>query len=281
MELKPIKEIFEETNSQHKSEMGIRTGIPELDKKIKGLHNSNLILVGGRPTMGVKSLMLTFARNAAALENKRVGIFTLTMTEEDVSERLFDINQYLSNGEGDSFHALTQLPIFVNHEVQYEVNDWCKNVSQLVRREHLDIIFLDGLVDMLCDPTPTDYSQEQKTKIQKVWMLSRELDIPIVASAPVSGEIDETEDREPELTYLGHSYCRNDFLASYADTVLFVVRHENYGITEWAYTGDSLNGKALLLIRKNQHGPSRDQVWAGFDEETRCFYSIPQLRNKY
>ena len=63
-----MKQTIEMASAAYKNEegiVGVPTGLRDLDDKLGGLHQSDLIIIAGRPSMGKTSLATNIAFNAA------------------------------------------------------------------------------------------------------------------------------------------------------------------------------------------------------------------------
>ncbi|HYI24775.1 MAG TPA: replicative DNA helicase, partial [Thermomicrobiales bacterium] len=80
--------------------VGVPTGFTDLDKLTGGLQRSDLIILAARPSVGKSALALGIAYGAAVQHQKKVGIFTLEMSAEQLVQRL------LSTETGVDSHRL-------------------------------------------------------------------------------------------------------------------------------------------------------------------------------
>lgn len=244
MTTKLLSEVQKESVSR---EQGVMSGIDALDKITDGFHNSNLVVLAGRPAMGRRSFALTCAYNQACA-GKKVAFFSVTLSETEISDRLQNIGSIL--GKGNSEHQFEN-QIFVNCSHGFEINELRYEVARLKLIENIDIVYIDNLLDI--SNIGTGYYNIATAAVcgEKLRQLSRDMAIPVVALSSLTRSC-ESPQRE------GH--CPNRFdlrfgnvLNYFADTVLLLHRPEYYGF-KTDEEGNSLIGVAEVIVEKSPNG---------------------------
>ncbi|MGC3990401.1 MAG: replicative DNA helicase [Chthoniobacteraceae bacterium] len=239
-DVRPIREVLsdyydhvDELARRSDEIVGVPSGFTDLDKMLGGLQPSDLLIMAGRPGMGKTALMLTIANNAALIHKKRVAVFSLEMSNEQVVQRLIAQqtgidSQRLRSGK------LTDddWPIF-NHaiEVLGDTRIYLDDTPALsplqlrtkCRRLHLeyglDLVIIDYLQLMTSETRNDNRVQEVSYISRSLKQLARELNVPMIAAAQLSRAVEQRADKEPQLSDLRESGClTGETLVTLADT---------------------------------------------------------------
>ncbi len=237
---------------------GMSTGMRDLDKKINGLNNSDLLLVAARPAMGKSAFALNLALNVAKKYNKTVAIFNLEMSREQLAMRLLAIESFvdgqkmqtgkLTDEEWSKLSlasvALSQTDIRIDDNPSItvaEMNAKCRRV------ENLGMVVIDYLQLM----NGSGYGKNSDNRVNVVSDISRslkimakELNVPVVCLSQLSRGPESRTDKRPMLSDLRESGA----IEQDADEVLFLYRDEYYKED----TEDK--GIAECIVAKNRHG---------------------------
>ncbi len=237
---------------------GMSTGLRDLDKKINGLNNSDLLLVAARPAMGKSAFALNLALNVAKKYNKTVAIFNLEMSREQLAMRLLAIESFvdgqkmatgkLTEEEWSKLcmasAALSQTDIRIDDNPSItvaEMNAKCRRV------ENLGLVVVDYLQLM----SGSGYGKNSDNRVNVVGEISRamkimakELNVPVVCLSQLSRGPESRTDKRPMLSDLRESGA----IEQDADEVLFLYRDEYYNEN----TEDK--GIAECIVSKNRHG---------------------------
>jgi replicative DNA helicase len=267
--VKPIlEEAFDRIDELHKNKgklRGIPTGFYELDNILAGLQNSNLIILGARPSVGKSSLALNLARHAAIKEKVPVGIFSLEMAKGELIDRLIcseaniDLwklrtGKLSSMGENDDFSrighamgALSEAPIFIDDTANINVMEM-RTMARRLQAEHgLGMIIVDYL-QLVEGRGKTDNRVQEVSEISRSLKgLARELNIPVIALSQLSRGIESRtgEGQKPRLSDLRESGS----IEQDADVVMFIYREDR--------VKQDTNNKniAEIIIAKHRNGP--------------------------
>ncbi|WOI52482.1 replicative DNA helicase [Parvularcula sp. LCG005] len=270
---------------------GISTGFRDVDKKLGGLHPSDLIILAGRPSMGKTALVTNIALNVAraykpalqadgsvkAKTGAVVGFFSLEMADEQLAGRILsDVSgvpsELIRRGE------ITQADFDVIYEVSKELHEMPLHIddtgglsiaqvaarARRLKRQHgLGLLIIDYL-QLLSGSKKSEGNRVQElTEITTgLKALAKELEVPVIALSQLSRQVEQREDKKPQLSDLRESGS----IEQDADVVLFVFREEYYlgraepkeGTAEhieWQEQMSQLMGKAEVIIGKQRHGP--------------------------
>ena len=241
MTTKLLSEVQKEDISK---EQGVMSGIEALDKITGGFHNSNLVVLAGRPAMGRRSFALTCAYNQACA-GKKVAFFSVTLSETEIFDRLQNISSIL--GKGNSEHQF-ETQIFVNCNHGFEINELRYEVARLKQIENIDIVYIDNLLDISNIGTGSCNKITAAVVTEKLQQLSRDMDIPVVALSSLTRKC---ESPQRKACYPNKYDLRFESIVNfYADIVLLIYRPEYYGL-KVDEDGNSLIGVAELIIEKS------------------------------
>ncbi len=266
-DLRPIRQILDqyydrvEYLHQHRGEIiGIPTGLADLDKLLGGLQRSDVIILAGRPGMGKTSLALSIALQAARRYQKRVAIFSLEMSDEQLVQRLVSAetgidSQRLRLGdikdnEWPTFIQATKLlsntSIFIDDTAAISVMQLRAKARRLHAEFGLDLLVVDYLQLMQGDSHSENRQQEISYISRSVKALARELNIPILALSQLSRQVESRHDKRPMLSDLRESGS----IEQDADVVMFVYRDDVYN------PDTEFPNIAEIIVAKHRSGPT-------------------------
>ena len=237
---------------------GLSSGLRDLDTKINGLNNSDLLLVAARPAMGKSAFALNIAVNVAQKYKKTVAVFNLEMSREQLAMRLlasesFIEMQKLATGKLNEEEwgklcmasaALSQTDIRIDDNPSVTVAD----INAKCRRlDNLGLVVIDYLQLM----QGSGYGKNSENRVTVVGEISRslkimakELNIPVICLSQLSRAVESRTDKRPILSDLRESGA----IEQDADSVMFLYRDEYYNEN----TEDK--GLAECIVAKNRHG---------------------------
>ncbi len=238
---------------------GMSVGLRDLDMKINGLNNSDLLLVAARPAMGKSAFALNLALNAAKKYNKTVAVFSLEMSREQLAMRLLSIESFvdgqkmatgkLSEEEWNKLcmasSALSQTDIRIDDNPSItvaEMNAKCR------RLENLGMVVIDYLQLMNGSGYGSRGGDNRVTVVSEISrslkIMAKELNVPVVCLSQLSRGPESRTDKRPMLSDLRESGA----IEQAADVVMFLYRDEYYNEN----TEDK--GIAECIVSKNRHG---------------------------
>ncbi|HSR77540.1 MAG TPA: replicative DNA helicase [Xanthobacteraceae bacterium] len=272
---------------------GIATSLKDLDRMMGGLQKSDLVIVAGRPGMGKTALATNIAYNiarawrgdvqadgrTATINGGIVGFFSLEMSAEQLATRIVseqtEIPSYrIRRGEIDTtdFDRIVEtardieaLPLYIDETGGLSVAQLAARARRLKRQRGLDLLVVDyiQLLQGSMRRAAEGRVQEVTEITTSLKALAKELRIPIVALSQLSRQVENREDKRPQLSDLRESGS----IEQDADVVLFVFREEYYlrnrepraGTEEhfkWQAEMEEVHGKAEVIIGKQRHGPT-------------------------
>jgi replicative DNA helicase len=269
---------------------GISTGLIDMDRKLGGLHKSDLLILAGRPSMGKTSLATNIAFNIAkahrrgrlpdgtegAVEGGVVGFFSLEMSAEQLAARILSEasevpSEQIRRGDMteeefrrfvEAAKALEACPLYIDDTPALPISQVAARARRLKRTHGLDVLMVDYL-QLLKGTSKENRVQEVSEITQGLKAIAKELDIPVVALSQLSRQVESRDDKRPQLSDLRESGS----IEQDADVVMFVFREEYYrerekpgdhdldGMAKWQEIMEQVHGKAEVIIGKQRHGP--------------------------
>ncbi|MEY2942237.1 MAG: hypothetical protein RLY97_251 [Pseudomonadota bacterium] len=233
---------------------GTTTGLTSLNEKIGGLHNSDLVILAGRPGMGKTALVTNIAFNAAEryrsdladgiLPEKSVGapvaFFSLEMSADQLATRILAEQSGIS-GESlrmgkisrEDFQQLSyasqrlaELPLYIDDTPALTISSLRTRARRLKRRHDIGLIIVDYL--QLLQGSGNRASDNRVNEISEISRglktLAKELAVPVIALSQLSRAVEQREDKKPMLSDLRESGS----IEQDADMVWFVFREDYY-----------------------------------------------------
>ncbi len=277
-----LTEAWERMDKLHKNPgeiRGVPTGFKELDDKLSGFQNSDLIILAARPSMGKTTLALDIARKVAVEKGVSVGIFSLEMAAQQLIDRMLaaeaNVDAWkLRTGRlsiesefqriRDGLDRLSRAPVFIDDQPGNNILKMRSTARRLKSEKNLGLVIVDYLQLMV--PTQSRNSDnlvQQVTEISRsLKNLARELNVPVLALSQLSRAVEQRGGR-PRLSDLRDSGS----IEQDADVVMFIHREDKY-----KEDSDKPN-IAEILIEKHRNGPT-GRVELYFDEKKTTFLSI-------
>ena len=280
-----MKQTIEMASAAYKNEggiVGVPTGLRDLDDKLGGLHQSDLIIIAGRPSMGKTSLATNIAFNAAKHvqdngKKSSIAFFSLEMSSEQLSTRILseqariasnDIRRgRISDEQFDQFletsKNIAELPLFIDETPAISIAAMSNRARRIKRLHGLDMIVVDYIQLMRGTTFNKDGRVQEISQItQGLKAIAKELGVPVVALSQLSRQVEQRDDHKPQLSDLRESGS----IEQDADVVMFVYR-EGYYLqrkepreatvehAEWQAKMNEVAHIAEVIIGKQRHGP--------------------------
>ena len=258
----PVLEMIETLRDRHEAVTGIPTGFRDLDSLTSGFHNSEFIVVAGRPSMGKTALCLNIAQHVGVKTDYSVGFFSLEMAKEQVAIRLLcseaqlDIKKVRTGFIGEreieklklSAEVYSQANIYIDESAALTVMEMKAKARRLKMEQNLNLIFIDYMQLMHPGGRFENRTQEISYISRSLKELAKELKIPVVGISQLS-RAPERGRREPlpQLSDLRESGA----IEQDADVVIFIYRPEFYHPDD-----ENLRGVAKINIAKQRNGPT-------------------------
>lgn len=285
-ELKTAYERIEKLHQGKGMLRGVPTGFPDLDNMLSGLQNSDLVIIGARPSLGKTTLALDIARHAALHAKIPVGIFSIEMSREQVIDRLIAAESQvplwkLRTGrisDDTEFQMIQAALERLSHAKLFIDDTPSPNILQMrsmarrLQMEHgLGLLIVDYL-QLIAPRTNSDNMVHQITEISRgLKSLSRELNVPVLALSQLSRAVDQRDHKIPRLSDLRESGS----IEQDADVVLFIYREGHGKHDATAEERDS----AEIIIAKHRNGPT-GSIKLKFDPERVVFKTIEKRFNE-
>ena len=271
---------------------GVSTGLTDLDKKLGGLHPSDLLILAGRPSMGKTALATNIAFNVArnyawepqadgtrkTVRGGVVAFFSLEMSAEQLALRLLAdasgvSGDRLRKGEIDAAEfgrvrdaalEIQESPLFIDATGGLSISKLTARARRLKRQAGLDLIIVDYL--QLVTASEGKKGEGRVQEVSEITMglkaLAKELRLPVIALSQLSRQVESRDDKRPQLSDLRESGS----IEQDADAVMFVYREAYYkgraeprlGTPEhlsWQEEMDNIRHIAEVIIGKQRHGP--------------------------
>jgi replicative DNA helicase len=262
---------------------GIATGFKDLDNLLSGLQKADLIILAARPSMGKTSLALDIARQTAVEHGNAVGIFSLEMSSQQLTDRLLaseaKVNSWrLRTGKlksddeydriRDAMARLSEAPIYIDDKAERTVLQMRSIARRLKVEKGLSLIIVDYL--QLITPghsRASDSMVQQVTEISRsLKAMARELDVPVIALSQLSRAVEQRQDH-PRLSDLRDSGS----IEQDADVVMFIHREDK--MKSRSEPSTERRNIADIFVEKHRNGPV-GKIELFFDEEKATFLSV-------
>lgn len=288
---------------------GISSGFIDLDALLSGFQNSDLIIIGARPSMGKTSLLLNMAQAIAMRATQQepnacpVGVFSLEMSATQLTHRLVAnaanvCATKLSNGHLSDLdmmrvvtaaNELKDLPLIIDDTPALTISALRSRAREMKRRHGIGLIIVDYL-QLMMSPIKGDYNRVQEiTQISRgLKTVARELDVPVIVASQLSRQVESRDNKRPLLSDLRESGS----IEQDADVVMMLYRDDYYlksqlgaadegaasdadrkRIAETKQRLEASRGITEVIIAKNRKGPT-DTVRLVFDGSTTSFKSF-------
>ncbi|NCN05931.1 MAG: replicative DNA helicase [Spirochaetales bacterium] len=255
----PALERIERIYKTKESYTGVPSGFYELDDMLSGFQNSELIIIGARPSMGKTAFALSMAVNIAVLQQIPCGFFTLEMSDQQIMQRILAMvakigSQSLRTGylRGSDFQSLVdaashiyEAPLFIADTPNMKLLDLRAQARRMKAQHDVKVIFIDYLTLIGAENKDIPRHEQIAEISRSLKSLSRELNIPIVALSQVSRD---TEGKIPTLANLRESGS----IEQDADVVMFIHR-ERVSDRDDATSNEVIDTQ--LIVAKQRNGP--------------------------
>ena len=303
---------------------GLSSGLRDLDAKTGGLHPSDLMILAGRPGMGKTALATKIAFGAAksllaearaedpnAMAKRCVAIFSLEMSAEQLATRLLSEETRVSSDrirKGDIHQRdfdrfvqvsrmLSGLPIEIDDTPALTLSAMRTRARRLKRTKGLALIVIDYL--QLMRPAAGTRPENRVLEISQITQglkaIAKELAVPVLALSQLSRQVENREDKRPQLSDLRESGT----IEQDADSVMFIYREEYYleqrepqqarfenpekfnaAMDKWKEDMERAHNKADLIVAKQRHGPTGG-IQLFFEAEFTRFGDLDQVHEEF
>ncbi len=263
--------------------VGVPTGLTDLDDRLGGLHNQDLVIIGGRPSMGKTALATNIAFHAAKnIQDKgiksSVAFFSLEMSSEQLSTRILseqsriksnDIRRgKISEEQFDKFietsKNISELPLYIDETPAISIAAISNRARRIKRLFGCELVVVDYIQLMRSTNIRNEGRVQEISEItQGLKALAKELNVPVLAVSQLSRAVEQRDDKKPQLSDLRESGS----IEQDADVVMFVYREAYYlerkeprpatvEHVEWQAKMNEISILADIMIGKQRHGPT-------------------------
>ena len=291
--LRQAIELAGEAYSRDGTLSGLATGLTDLDRLMGGLQRSDLIILAARPAMGKSALATNIAFNVArnfkaevtpdghqkTVDGGRVALFSLEMSAEQLATRILaeqsgipssdirrgNIHESQFSRLVETSNLMSQVPLYIDDTGGLSISQLAARARRLKRQKGLDLLIVDYVQLLSGSSRKSNENRVQElTEITTTLKaLAKELEIPIIALSQLSRQVENRDDKHPQLADLRESGS----IEQDADVVLFIYREEYYlrnkepkeGTPEhlaWMSEMETVHGRAEVIIGKQRHGPT-------------------------
>lgn len=239
---------------------GIATGFTDLDYKMAGLQNSDLILVAARPSMGKTAFVLNVAQYVAVKHDVTTAIFSLEMSKLQLVNRIISMEskvdsknirtgnlspaEWASIAEGASNVGVSKL--IIDDTPGISIGELRSKCRKLKRDNGLGLIIIDYIQLMVSGGKAESRQQEVSEISRALKGIAREFNVPVIALSQLSRAVESRPDKRPMLSDLRESGA----IEQDADVVMFIYRDEYYN------KDSDRKGVAEIIIAKQRNGPT-------------------------
>ena len=321
--LKKAIDIIDQSFKREGKIAGLPSGLKDLDKKLGGFHNSDLIIIAGRPSMGKTALGTNIAFNAAkkfkekedefgnktTIDGGKIAFFSLEMSSEQLATRVLAEQSKIS---GDKMRKaelnkedfkkiakvsseLENLNLVIDDNPILTISSLRARARRLKRLYDIDMIIIDYLQLMSGSQNVRNDGRVQEISeiTRGLKAIAKELNIPIIALSQLSRQVEQREDKRPQLADLRESGT----IEQDSDVVMFIFRESYYlermepikkpdeqndryneRHQRWRELCESRYNIADIIIAKQRHGPTGaikthfDPNFTKFSDLTRTEY---------
>jgi replicative DNA helicase len=264
--------------------VGVTSGLRDLDKKLGGLHPSDLLIIAGRPSMGKTALAtnIAFSTAKAGLNGRKdgapVAFFSLEMSAEQLASRILSaesgiVSDKIRRGElqekdftkfYDISKELASLPLYIDDTPALTMSALRTRCRRLKRQQGLGLVVIDylQLLGVAGSKRSENRVQELSEITRSLKALAKELHVPVIALSQLSRAVEQRDDKRPQLADLRESGS----IEQDADVVMFVFRQSYYlerkepepgtqKHQDWQAQMEDSRHVSELIIAKQRHGP--------------------------
>ncbi|MBN2435469.1 MAG: replicative DNA helicase [Spirochaetes bacterium] len=270
-----VRQTLDQINLLHQNKRavtGISCGFTDIDKMLTGFHESELIILAARPSMGKTALALNFMNHIVLEQKKPVFFFSLEMPSTHLLQRLICIEglidaQRLRTGHlnNDEMRTINQVaekyrnaPILIDDTPGVTIADIRAKARRATQKQPLGMIIID-YIQLITSTSRVDRQQQVAEISRGLKLLARELNCPIIALSQLSRAVESRTDQKPILSDLRESGS----IEQDADVVMFIFREDR------VKRDSERTGRADIIVAKQRNGPIGDVELLFWDKFTK------------
>ncbi len=259
--IKDSFEMIEHLYDKKETVTGVPSGFKDLDNLTTGFQKGDLIVIGGRPSMGKTAFTLNVAQHVGLELREPVAIFSLEMSKEQLALRMLCSEAMVNSNnirkgfiKKEDWHKLTSAasnltgaPIFIDDSSAITVLELRAKARRLKMEHGLSLVIVDYLQLMRGRGSFERREQEISDISRSLKGLAKELRVPVLAVSQLNRSVEQRRPPKPMLADLRESGA----IEQDADVILFLYRDEVYNKDNPAN-----KGKAEVDIAKQRNGPA-------------------------
>ncbi len=241
---------------------GLESGFRELDQKTSGFQKSDLIILAARPSMGKTAFALNIAQHAALKKGKRVVIFSLEMSREQLGMRLLAMEARVDSNKlrtgsltqedwdsvNDAAQRIAQSDMLIDDTPGIGVMEMRNKCRRIDQEKKIDLIVVDYIQMMSAEESGDNRQQEVSQISRYLKQLAREMKCPVIVLSQLSRAVEQRQgDKRPILSDLRESGA----IEQDADIVMFLYREDYYNKNKDNYEPNNL---CEVIIAKQRMG---------------------------
>lgn len=251
---------------------GIATGFTGIDEMLTGLHESELVIIAGRPSMGKTALALNIANHVVLKEKRPALFFSLEMPATQLAMRLLCIDAMIDSQRVRTGHIssdelkklmlsasrLEKSPIYIDDTPAINIFEIRAKARRMAQREALGMVVVDYM-QLITSLSRMDRHLQIAEISRSLKQIARELSVPVVALSQLSRAVESRTDQRPQLSDLRESGA----IEQDADVVMFIYREEK------VKRDSEKKGIADIIIAKQRNGPVGDVALKFWEKYTK------------
>ena len=276
--------IIRETEKNGGKLPGIPSGFVDLDRKTSGFQDSDLIIIGARPSMGKTAFALNIAQYAALKQNKRVVIFSLEMSKVQLGMRLLAMEARVDSNKlrtgtltdedwekvNDAAMSYAGADLIIDDTPGLSVMEMRNKCRRIGQEKKIDLILVDYIQLMSSDGAGGGESRQQDVSQISRYLkqLAREMSCPVMVLSQLSRAVEQRKDgdKRPQLSDLRESGA----IEQDADVVMFLYREDYYNRNKEGYKP---NDECEVILAKQRMGET-GKVKLGWQPKYTKFVNI-------
>ncbi|PCJ17234.1 MAG: replicative DNA helicase [Candidatus Cloacimonadota bacterium] len=265
---------------------GVSSGLADLDKLTMGFQESDMIVIGARPSMGKTAFVLQLCKNIAIDQKLPLVMYSLEMPGRQLMNRIFSCMTKINGSKlitGDSLSQtevkalmkaqgqVSSSPLYINdtgsmtiYDIKNDLRRVRKSLQDKDEKAKIEMVVIDylGLIRS-SDPKMSEYDSITKIS-QELKAVGKEFKVPIIVLSQLSRNVESRSDKRPMMSDLRSSGA----IEQDADLIMFLYRDEYYNPN-----ADESKGKAEIIVAKHRNGPT-GIVHLAFDKNNASFYNM-------
>jgi len=275
-----VLEFIDQRRKAERLITGLSSSFLDLDRLTAGFQSSDLVVIAARPGMGKSSFMLSIALHLALKENVSLAIFSLEMSKEQLMIRKFSMlsgvplqnirHGYVRDEDWEKIVKaaleISSREIYIDDNPNLTTTELRVKSRKFKKEKGVGVIFVDYL-QLLKPPYRHATRQEEVAEISRnLKALAKELEVPVIALAQLSRQVEQRADKRPQLADLRES----GQIEQDADLIIFIHRPEYYKKRPMPEE----EGLAEIIVAKQRQGPT-GLIKLAFNKDTTAFEPLP------